>query len=339
MVVMTMLILVCLAGTSTAQEEYFSVDLTSEGLRQASESTELVVADPTVSDQINCELDLFVEADGEYRDSQEQPVMGISTSLEVSSTQKSGIVTPYYHFKERFVAKALIPLIYKRTLHYHDGDAEASGIGDVALNVRYDWPLEDDSRKWLLDLQAKFPTGDSEKMDGEHLVPLGTGSLDFILSSAYSRAFSNWSFLGKAFVRKNTINSKTVELMDGAGALVTTSEYDITAGNQLGLACHFRRQLNEKWDGYLGANLLVVGDGETEYTTSYADGTPDLAGSYANNQGMKLMNLLPGVSYNLGLIKPYLGLRIPLFSSYNSEVEPDSRDLTVVIQFTYKPGR
>lgn len=45
------------------------------------------------------------------------------------------------------------------------------------------------------------------------------------------------------------------------------------------------------------------------------------------------------MTYRLGPINPFLGVRVPLVSSYDVERDREDRDVAVILQFTYQPGR
>ena len=331
---MTTIVLLALASAPVwAQEEIVNIGITSEGLRQATESTSLLLADPILTELLAPEEDTFPGG--------EPPQAGdiaIGGRIEVRDSQKSGVLTPSYRISERFSVKATVPLIWQRRLAYTDGDAEASGIGDIAVDLAYDWPHELAEGRLRLDLQVKFPTGDSEKMDGDRLVPLGTGSLDYSFAALFARELGNWGFVGNAFLRRATVNEKVVELVDADDAdLLSTTTYELSAGNQFGLAAHFRRALNDKWDAHLGTNLLFVGDGEAEYETRDNQGSPKVTGGYDIENGMKLVDGLVGVSMRLGFLRPYVGLRLPLLSSYSRGGDDPDRDLAIMLQIIYQP--
>ena len=255
---------------------------------------------------------------------------GVGGYFEVASDQKAGLLTPSYRFSPAFVLKARLPLIFERTLHYFGTDASAGGLGDVVLDAEYARPLSAPGSVVRLQLSAKLPTGDEEKMDGVYAVPLGTGTLDLIARAQYARSTPTQGLLASLLYRKNTPNETIVDLGFG-----DTRTIEVTSANQLVATVFGRKLVGSEWWLNLGLGATLLGDGKSK--TTWSDGTP---GSEADLQmGGTLVDLYPGVGYALGPLSPFLGLRVPVMTDYDNEFADDERDVAVVFQFSWRPTR
>jgi hypothetical protein len=338
-----------LAGANAAlAQPGVELTVTTEGLREATSSSELFLSDPTnrfilvppVEELMPPAAATFGEKDGDggegagetWRDG-----VGVTSLFEVSRQQRCFVLGPFYRAAERLWLKARMPVIFERTLTYYDAQPSASGLGDLSLQVDYAWPLRAAKTQLRTRLDVVVPTGDSEKMDGEYLVPLGTGAWGFSLGGQYSRQTPRWGCLANLAVRRNTANSLTVQYVQADTVLATVAN-DITNASSLALSLFAWRSVGPKLAAHLGTSLLVVGDGTTEFSRRDAAGAVS-TGSYGNGQGMVVIDLYPGVTYRLGRLNPFLGVRIPVVSSYDVERDREDRGVAAILQFTYQPGR
>jgi hypothetical protein len=331
-----------------AQQQEVMLTVTTEGLREVTESTEMYLSDPTysfilvppVGELMPPSADVpgeeGLDATGESAVETGRPGIGVESLFEVSSHQKSFVLGPYYRFGKRVWLKARLPIIFERTMTYFDAKPSASGLGDLSLQVDYAWPMHANTHLRTR-LDVAVPTGDSEKTDGQYLVPLGTGAWGFSLGGQYSRQTSRSGYLANLAVRMNTANSVTVQYVNASAVLATITN-DITNAPSLALSLFGWRSLTPKLAVHVGASMLAVGDGETKFSRQDAAG-PATAGSYGNGQSMVVLDLYPGVTYKLGPLNPFLGVRVPVVSSYDVERDREDRDLAVILQFTYQPGR
>ena len=334
-----------LAGASLAwAQPGVELTVTTEGLRETTSSTELFLNDPTNRFLLVPPVEeLMPPAAASARDQEPgapepwQGGVGVTSLFEVSQRQKCFVLGPFYRATERLWLKARLPLIFERTLTYYDAEASAAGLGDLSLQADYAWRPRAAKDHLRTRLDVVVPTGDSEKMDGEHLVPLGTGAWGFSLGGQYARQRSNWGCLANLAVRRNTANGLTVQYMQADTVLATVAS-DITNASSVALSLFAWRSVTPRLAAHLGTSLLVVGDGKTEFSRRDAAGAVT-EGSYGNGQGMAVLDLYPGVTYRVGRLNPFLGVRIPVISSYDVERDREDREVAVLLQFTYQPGR
>lgn len=327
-------------GCSSAQEDIY-VTITTEGLLSTIASTDLLLSDPTITSSILPPANDFRRNyEGDRRQRGFISNFGLNTLFEVGSKQRNWVFTPYYDVTSNLSIQVGIPYILQRTMKYYDKDVTASGIGDVTIDASYIWPFADSGNVFNTRVCVKLPTGDSEAMDGGYLVPLGTGSLDFLIGSKFVKDTYKYSLLGNLLFRKNGVNKKTVQMIDASDpSHMITSDYDITNGDMFNISTFGRLAVGSRWELWLGAGAVVIGDGETKYTTVDNQSSTTETGGFSNNQGMTLLDLYPGLTYNLGIIKPYFGLKIPVVSSYKNDVDKESRDLTFIAQLSYQAGQ
>lgn len=96
------------------------------------------------------------------------------------------------------------------------------------------------------------PTGDSEHLDGDYLVPLGTGAWGFSLGGQYSRQSPRSGFLANLSARLNTANNVTVQHVQ-ADTVLATINNDITNAPSLALSLFGWRSITSKLAAHLPA--------------------------------------------------------------------------------------
>jgi len=289
-------------------------------------------ADPTVGPLIQPAADDFIGDPGSIGAEKAAGDKGLATFFEVTSNQKTGLLTPFYRFSSALAFKVRVPLIIDKTQTSWDGERSTSGLGDIAIDAEYSRPAGPGA-EWRLQGSVKLPTGDHEKMvdlDGvEQVVPLGTGSMDILARGQYAKSGVNLDWVASALYRKND-SSETV---NDYGTYTATSK--ITNGDQVVFSGFARRRANDSWWLHLGASMVKFSDGtfDVEYSAVHDDTSSDLL------QSGTLFDLYPGVSYALGKLNPYLGARIPIGTSYDDEFANTKRDTAFIFQFTYNPTK
>ncbi len=264
--------------------------------------------------------------------------LGLGAFIDVTGDLKLFNFAPWYTFSDALKLKVRVPWIFQRTLEYQDWstddtvEAEASGLGDIAVDAEYTHRFARPGQALRLMASVKLPTGDQEKLDGDYPVPLGTGSVDILARLQYARSTERTGLVLTALYRHNT-EGETIR--QGFGM---TSTERVTAGDQVVTAAFARHRVSDRLWLHLGAGLMLTGDGDVEVEDRYDDGTEDTYG-YTLPQKSTTLDLFPGFSWELGPIAPYLGVRIPVVTSYDQDGIDDDRDLAVTLQVTYRPDR
>jgi hypothetical protein len=295
--------------------------------------------DPAVAPQIVPTVDDFLPppATDPSKDAGASP-LALGAFVDVSSDLTMFNFAPWYTFAERFRLKVHVPWIFQRKLEYMDFmtgdpvDATASGLGDITVDAGYTHRFASPGQVLRVQASVKLPTGDDEARDGDYAVPLGTGSTDFMGRVQYAFTGERSGLVATALYRRNT---EAESISQGFGMTTITQT---TNGDQFAAAAFGRRQAGDRIWLHLGASLMLTGDGEVEEEFRYDDADPDFS-SYSLGQKSTLVDLFPGVSYSLGKITPYLGVRIPVVTSYDLDGVDESRDLAVNLQVSYRPER
>ena len=325
---MILLATVMLAGTAVAQH-----DEHGEGDQSS------LFFDPAAAPVIQPELDDFIPDTGDAPEADvEVSPFGVGGYGEVTGNMSVISVAPRWTINENFRAKVRFPWVLERKLEYFGQEATGSGLGDISVDVSYRKFLAKKRQRLEFTASIKLPTGDEENEDDGYLVPLGTGSVDGMAKVTYARMAKETSLLASLLYRLNSASETITEWpsSDPARPVVNTSR--VTNANQLVGGLFGRKQMSGKLWVHLGATLMITGSGNSEIETD----DPDFGTSSSENdlqQGSTLLDLFPGVSYQLGKLSPYLGVRLPVITSYDNESLDDSRDTAVVFQISYNPGR
>ena len=266
--------------------------------------------------------------------------IGVGAYFDVTDDLKSAQISPSYTFSKAFKAKVRIPFIFERRMHYFGDEATASGLGDIGMDVEYTHPFGGPGQRLRFQATVKLPTGDDEAEDDGYRVPLGTGSVDLMARAQYARSAKRYGLLVTGLYRLNSANetiSEYVDTVDPSNNSTTTDR--LTNANQFVGSAFARHKLGDRWWLHLGASIMVTGAGKLEGETTYADGSPTFSSEYDLGQKSTLVDLFPGISYELGVITPYVGVRLPVITSYDDDFIDDSRDTAFILQLSYRPQR
>ena len=289
-------------------------------------------ADPTVGPLVLPTAGEYLDGDTAVGGDKSAGDKGLATFVEVTSNQKTGLLTPYYRFSPALAFKARVPLILGKTQQSYDGERTARGLGDIAIDGEYT-RAAGPGAEWRFQASVKLPTGDHEKMvdlNGvEQVVPLGTGSMDILARGLYAKTDVNYDWIASLIFRKN---DSTENVVDYGTYQITTNN---TNGNQVVLSSFARRRAKEQWWLHCGVSIVKFFDGASK--TTYTDGTPD--SGYDLLQSGTLIDIYPGVGYAMSRLSPFVGLRIPVKTSYDDTFASTDRDMAFILQFTYNPDK
>jgi len=266
--------------------------------------------------------------------------VGVASYFEVTDDQQVAVISPSYQFNDWLQAKVRLPYIFKQTYHHFGTDATASGLGDITVDAVYSRPVGAAGALLRLQASAKLPTGDDEKVDDDGFAtPLGSGTVDILARGQYARSTAKTGLLASVFYRKNGSNESIVEWIDSNDPThIQTTTTTITAASQFVASVFARRKVSEKLWVHLGASGTMLGDGKSEWSLVDTQG-PNNSTENSLEQGGTLLDLFPGLSYSLGKISPYLGVRIPLATSWDNELLLEERETAIILQFSYRPEK
>lgn len=296
-----------------------------------------VYLDPTVAPLVVPTVEDFTSELSET-DSADKSILansGVSSYFEVGSTQKIGLLTPYYRYSKALAFKVRLPLIWNRTLDYGTEERSASGLGDITLESEYSRFMHAWNGLLRMQLSLKLPTGNDEpdEVDNFYEPALGTGTLDVIARGIFSRATPTYGYVASLLYRQNSSSEESYTNDYGAGPITDT--YTYTQASQIVASAFYRYLLQPRVWLHVGASVLLLGDGEEKYTST----GPTPPSTTSLNQGGTLIDIYPGISYQMGPINPFIGVRIPVSTSYDNEFAGTDRDMAFIVQFTYQPDK
>jgi len=314
------------------------ITITPEGVETVTENTELILSDPFVVEIITS----TTEPEEEKEDSEEAEtgkLTGFEAGMEMTVTGPTKAISlPLGYTFKKINFGLTVPYILKREMKYLLKTKTASGIGDISFKVGTSRWMKDIN--FGLNIQAKLPTGDSDNMEGGYLVPLGTGSTDFVLDLSAFKYFQKYSFSGNLTFKVNGTSEKTAELIydvdnNPATEEIETVKYDIHNGNMLIFKGNFDYYLN-KWT--VGGLLVfaTTAEGSKDLTRTNNWGGPTVKeNDISNLQDMTLLDIIPMVSYRLLRTDITLLAKIPILTKRNEANDEDERKLVV----SFKVGR
>ncbi len=313
------------------------ITITPEGVETVIENTELILSDPFVEEIITGTTEPEQET---IEETEESTLYGFEAGIEMTVTGPTKAISlPLGYTFKKINFGLTIPYILKREMRYLLKTKTASGIGDISFKVG--------TSRWInninfgLNVQAKLPTGDSENMEDGYLVPLGTGSTDFVLDLSAYKYMQKYSLSGNLIYKFNGINEKTAQLlyddMDNNPATddIETIKYDIHNGNML----IFKGNLDYYLDKWTVGGLLVfstTAEGSKDIIRTNNWGGPTVQeNDISNLQDMTLLDIIPMVSYRLLRTDITLLAKIPILTKRNEANDEDERKLVV----SFKVGR
>ncbi len=297
--------------------------------------------DPTVAPLVVPDVGEFLPPATDQTSADEEGDMlqpdgaGATSYFEVTSDMQAGVVAPYYRFKRRLALKVHVPIIFSKTYHYFGTDVDAGGIGDITVDGEYVWPLHVRNGQLRTQFSVKLPTGDDEKTTEEggfeYATPLGTGTTDIIARTTFSKSWRDFGLLLGGLYRTNSAYDRTWQ----SGTMTTTTS--TTAGDIIVGSAFARYRVAPRWWLHLGASVTILGDGDVESTThDTADGSSTTSTWEIDTSGT-LLDLFPGISYELGAITPFIGARIPVSTDYDNDLASTERDASLIVQISYSP--
>jgi len=315
------------------------ITITPEGVETVTENTELILSDPFVEQIVTG----TTEPGEEKEDSEEAEtgkLTGFEAGIEMTVTGPTKAISlPLGYTFKKFNFGITLPYILKREMRYLLKTKTASGIGDISFKVGTSRRMK--NINFGLNIQAKLPTGDSENMEDGYLVPLGTGSTDFVLDFSAFKYFQKYSFSGNLTFKVNGTSEKTAQLlyddMDNNPATddIETIKYDIHNGNML----IFKGNLDYYLDKWTVGGLLVfatTSEGSKDIARTNNWGGPTVKENDVSNlQDMTLLDIIPMVSYRLFRTDITLLAKIPILTKRNEANDEDERKLVV----SFKVGR
>ncbi len=337
-------LLFCLFLVSTLCGQGIHITFTPEGVRSATENTDLLLSDPLINQATFYVPPTFQakkdEASGAAKKGESAGALAgasVGAETEVSGPNKSLNIPINYAWKDYNFGLTL-PFIMQRKMEYAVESKSAAGIGDISVSAGYNGLFRD--ILYSANIFFKLPSGDDEKMVDGYLVPMGTGSTDMVLSGSGMKVFDRYSITGSIILKLNGSSEKIAEIVyaDDMDLNPNTTDfetinYTIKNGGMFSLIGGYDYFYDDKWTFGGWMVLSVIGEGSTDEKHTYSWNSPESSVSgISNRQDMTLIDLIPKASYRVMFTDLTLMMKIPLVTSRNPNNNEGSRGVTVLLK-------
>ncbi|MDO9578154.1 MAG: hypothetical protein Q7J16_09735 [Candidatus Cloacimonadales bacterium] len=257
-----------------------------------------VLAEPSISYDLNRPIETINITQPE-----------LAPEMELSSGRQAMSIPFAYPFGN-FVVGINLP-VQRITATAGEKVKSAIGIGDAAISGSYRSYLINGIGSWTCnyeaDLSVKLPTGDKEKTvkinSVDYGTPMGTGSLDFTAAGNVLLGTDNREIFADV---KYRLNGKDKDKARNGNMLSIKARYGFL-------------DFEPKFDGYLGLQAVITGDGKS--------GSTDIESS------MFLLDLVPELHYLTGLGMFKIGFSMPMYTDAKIKF---TREYTVRFGFSKK---
>lgn len=263
--------------------------LVPESIGTAISNDEHIISDPVIIDNTGNnpgdeERDEYWDPDDKDpdEDEEEEPTVerNLGVRLETLLTPRSKFFRiPLSYSIGNFTLAASLPFYYDRSIQYSDVTVSATGFGDLQVRASYDIR----QRRYFtrFQLTVKLPTGDENKQVDGRLVPLGTGSTDFILGNIYLRRIGPFDFYNNLSYRISGEYNRILKIQylddqDPPDILYSEiSDFTIKNGNTLMLNSVLTYPLPLGLSLNIGGSLIHNSEGRLDRLTTYEAGIWD----------------------------------------------------------------
>ncbi len=244
------------------------------------------------------------------------------------------IATVDYGLTSRVTASLVVPYVRKGQSTRKFGKRVASGLGDLALFVRYAlWvPKTVFEPTVSVGLGAQFPTGSTNQPTGAPLLPpalqVGSGAYALVPTVSYFQRLGPVELFGNAFV--------TIPLDANDRGYRFGRDFQLSTGAVLPL----------RW---WGGRMALLGSFDYAFLQHDQDAggllPPKLReGTQVINTGGRFLAIAPGLQVYLGGgVTLQARFEVPIYQSWNGDrakgIGQVAQDLTTLVSFVYTAGK
>ncbi len=320
-------ILIALLITCISPQIVFSQGVSfyfiKENIGTVTTNTELIV-----SDQLNLSCtnpSLIAERIDETRN------IFINVESSITPTSKFLIIPFGYTFKKKYSVSCVIPYYVNRGLNYSHGPESASGIGDLTLKTSFKHNKGKFRNEYSL--AAKLPTGDAYKQVNGYIVPLGTGTTDYMGQAILNYKVNKSTFYGNLSFR---INGK----LKRKAIIDLTSEtkeikYSIKNGNTFMFYSSYSYKFWKYASFLTGLSAIKNGKGEIDQTTSSSTGPSFTITGTTAGQDFFIFDGNPAIVFSIQKFNLLLGCKIPLYTKVSELNSEEKRKLMYTFSLSY----
>jgi len=330
MKVWCIVVLLLISAVLSADDIHFY--LIPEGIEAATENTDFIA-----TDQVNITNALGGDKEKQQIDEEKQPTrMGnLSAEIETVINPKNTFVRiPLRYSWKQLSMDASIPYFFKREMNYASGKKSTSGIGDALLKTSYYFAGK--SFRNELQFSVKFPTGDENKIVDGFLVPLGSGTTDYLIANHFTYNAQKFQLSGLISYRMNNDFRRIAEIIhpDNKTERIV---YDITNGDTFIINSTIIYNITSRFSFLTGFTFTHNQEGTMDRTHTFSwNNDVEEYKNLSANQDFSFADVYPALCYHILKTDLVLAAKIPLLTERNEENNETSRKPEIFFRLTRK---
>ncbi len=316
-------ILITCISTRIAFSQDVSFYFIKENIGTLTSNTELII-----SDQLN--LSCTNQAIAAERIEESKNIF-IDVESSITPTSKFLVIPLGYTFKKKYSISCVIPFYLSRGLNYSHGTESSSGIGDLTIKASFKHRKGNFRNEY--GLAAKLPTGDAYNQVNGYIVPLGTGTTDFIGQAIINYKVNKSTFYGNMSFR---INGKlkrkaTIDLINDTQEI----DYSIKNGNTFMFYTSYSYKFWKYTSILAGLSAIKNGKGEIDQTTNLSSGPSFTITGNTAGQNFFIFDGNPALVFSIKKFNLLLGCKIPLYTKVSELNSEEKRKLMYTFSLSY----
>ncbi len=255
----------------------------------------------------------------------------INVESSITPTSKFLVIPFGYTFKKKYSISCVLPYYLNRGLNYSHGIESATGIGDLTIKTSFKHNTGNFKNEYSF--AAKLPTGDAYKQINGYIVPLGTGTTDFMGQAIINYKVNKSTFYSNVSFRINGKLKRTANI-----DLTTETQklkYSIKNGNTFMFYSSYSYKFWKYASFLTGLSAIKNGKGEIDQTTSSSTGpTFTITGTTAG-QNFFIFDGNPAIVFSIQKFNLLLGCKIPLYTKVSELNSEEKRRLMYTFSLSY----
>lgn len=309
-------IFILLPSLAIAQD--FRIHLFPENVEALTENSERIASEPHINDESTNTPGI------DERERITERAIGINAETVVTPQSKF-VRLPLRYRMGNFAASLYIPYYYQRTVQYSHGPESAAGLGDLLARLEY--RITGKMGKATFQANVKFPTGDANQQVNGFLVPMGTGSTDFMGGISTALDIGPLFWYNNVGYRFSGPHNRTVKIPHpDKPDLVNSIDYEITNGNTLAGNTTLHLPLFKNLSLQGGASIISNSSGTITQKHNFIGASPGPDGDKESaQQDFLFLDALAGLSLNIFGFDFILNLTHPLLTERNENNTEEPR--------------
>lgn len=255
----------------------------------------------------------------------------VNVESSITPTSKFLVIPFGYTFKKKYSISCILPFYLSRGLNYSHGAESASGIGD--LTIKTSFKHNKGSFRNEYSLAAKLPTGNAYRQVNGYIVPLGTGTTDFMGQAIISYKLNKSTFYSNVSFRING-KLKRKAIID-LSSDIQEINYSIKNGNTFMFYSSYSYKFWKYASFLTGLSAIKNGKGEIDQTSNFSSGpTFTITGNTAG-QNFFIFDGNPALVFSIQKFNLLIGCKIPLYTKVSELNSEETRKLMYAFSLSY----